>query len=325
MAKYIGRRRAIGIGKESTRGTKVASDFWIQGTEFDFEEQREKVQDESTVGVIEQLQDQHLSKEWAEGSITAPFGENSVGLFLLSLFGSVSSAVADGETIVFEHTYTIAQTNQHQSLTVTLDEPNGDFDFALGMIESFELSVTQGEIISYVVNMKAKKGVAATPTVAYTAENRFLLEHLVFKTATNVAGLTAAPAIKIMSLTLTVEKNLEDQDESGSIEPTDFCNTFVKVSGSLEAVFENETDFKNNALNDTTKAMRIDITNTSITIGNAEKPGIVIDFNKVKFNDFSRSSANDEIVKQTVNFEAFYSLADAKMIQAVLTNTTTSY
>jgi hypothetical protein len=199
-----------------------------------------------------------------------------------------------------------------------------DYQFALAMVESFEIKYEKGKILSYTVNFKSKKGATATLTATYTAENAFLPQHLVFKLATNLAGLAAASAINIKSLSIKIEKGLELDEVLGAVDPVDICNKEFKVSGSVEALFEDEAAFKTIALGDTAKAMRIDLIHT-VTIGASSFPELKIDLAKIKVVNWSRDVKNADLASQTVEFEAMYSIADAQMIGAILTNTQTTY
>lgn len=322
--KYIGRRMNIGFGKETSRGTAVAAAVWVPKLEFNFDDKFETVRDESSVGVIETPNDSIIVKKWAEGAFGGNLTDKSLGYILLALFGSVSSALKGGETIVYNHAFSVNESAQHQALTIGVDDPVQDYQFALAMIDSFEIKYERGKILSYTVNFKSKKGASATLTASYTAENAFLPQHFAFKLATNLAGLDAAQAINVKSLSLKFEKNLEFDDVLGSIDPADICNKEFKVSGSMDALFEDEATFKTIALGDTAKAMRIDLTHTAI-IGTASNPRLKFDFAKVKFTKWEKQTPNADLAMQSADWEAMYSLSDAKMVEGLLVNTQASY
>ena len=98
----------------------------------------------------------------------------------------------------------------------------------------------------------------------------------------------------------------------------------IGVSGSVELIFD-DTTYKTLALAGTQKAMRIDIQNTDVTIGASSNPGLQIDLAKAKFVEYALKRDLKGIVTQSLNFKAFYSLSDTKMITALLTNLVTSY
>lgn len=324
MGKYIGRKVGIGFGKETSRGTVAAAAVWIPKLEFNFDDKFETVRDESSIGVIETPNDSMIVKKWAEGDFGGNLTDKAIGYILLALFGSVSSALKGGESTVYDHTFSVNESAQHQSLTIGVDDPVQDYQFALAMVESFEIKYERGKILSYTVNFKSKKGATASLSPSYTAENAFLPQHFVLKLASNLAGLDAAQAINIKSLSLKFEKNLEFDDVLGSVDPADICNKEFKVSGSIEALFEDEATFKTIAFGDTAKAIRIDLTHTA-TIGTSSNPRLKFDFAKVKFTKWEKQTPNADLTTQSADFEAMYSLSDAKMVEGLLTNTQSAY
>lgn len=329
MAKGVGRLISFGIAKEAVRGTaETNATYWIPWEELDLQERDTKIAREQSIGVIEDSEGMDIVKQWAEGSVKAPIGDKHFPLLLLACLGTLTTADnPDTDPSVKDHTITVQQGSQHQSLTLFVDDPlaAADYKHALGVIASLEIAYEQGRHISYTANFKAKKGTSATLTPATTSENRFLPQHLTFKLAANLAGLDAAAAMTIKSLTLRINPNIEDDDVLGSIAPADFLNKQFTIEGTLEAIWQNESDFKAAALAGTAKAMRIDLKNTDVTIGAAANPEIKIDLAKVIFTEITKPVRVNDIVRQTLAFKAHYSTADSKMITIVATNTVASY
>ncbi len=329
MSKGIGRLFQVGIAKEVVRGTAIASAaFWIPFSELSIEEKDTKIVDDQSYGVIEDSLGQTITKQWAEGKMKAPVGDRHFPLILLSVLGSLSTgANPDGSGSVKDHTITVGQTAQHQSLTYFLDDPlsSADYKHANGVALSLEIAYEMGKFLDYSLDIKALKGVSTTNTPSTVAENRFLPQHVIFKLASTYAGLTGASAQIIKSLSLKFENNTEDDYVLGNIAPVDFLNKQFTITGTVEAMWQNESDFKTFVLAGTTKAMRIDIINSDVTIGTSAHPEIKIDLAKVVFEPLTRPIKVNDMVKQTLNFKAHYSITDTKMVQIVATNLVTSY
>lgn len=325
MTKAIGRLVNLGIGKESSRGIPVAPSYWLFKTDLNYQEKFEQSVEDSSVGVIADAIDAQITKRWAEGSFGGDIKDKSIGLILLSLFGSVNTALKGGESVVYEHTFSLGNSAQHQSLTLGIDDPWQDYQFALAMIESLEIKYERGKFVAFTANFKSKKGATASLTATYTAENSFRPQDFTFKIAANLSGLSGASAITIKSATLKFEKNLEIDDVLGSVDPADILNKQFVCTGTVEAIFEDEATFKTVALGDVAKALRFDIKNTSVTIGTSSNPELQIDLAKVKFSEITRATPIGDLVKQTLGFKAFYSLTDSKMFLVILTNLAASY
>lgn len=327
MAKFIGRKVNVGIGKETTRGTAVAPEFWLPKMELEIDDVIEQVINESSVGVIEDAENADIVLKKAEGSLTGRIDDTAFGLWLLATLGKVSApSVVSGETSVYDHTFSVLQDAQHPSLTISVNDENGDRQYPLGMVNSLELNIALGEFATYNVEFQANKSESATLTPSYSLTERvFLPQHGEVKFASDLSGLDSAPAINVKSVSLTISKNIEDDQVLGSVDPVDRLNKQFEVEGTIELLYTDRSYIDTILLGDLAQALRIRLTGTE-TIGNSSNPRLTIDLAKVKLNEVSRDLSNNEIVKQTLNFKSFYSLADAKSITAVLRNLrSTSY
>jgi hypothetical protein len=101
----------------------------------------------------------------------------------LNLFGAISSSGANPYT----HAFTVAETNQHQSLTIGLADDTQDRQFALAMLDSVEISANINEFVKITSNFKAKKSVDGSLTPAYSADYALLGKNVKFKIATDLA------------------------------------------------------------------------------------------------------------------------------------------
>lgn len=325
MPKAIGRLINLGIGKETIRGTPAAASYWLFKTDLDYQEKMEQAIEESSVGVIADAVDAQIIKRWAEGSFGGDIKDKSFGLILLSLFGAVSSSLKGGESAVYEHAFSLGNTAQHPSLTLGIDDPWQDYQFALAMIENLEIKYERGKFIAFTAEFKSKKGEIATLTASYSAENSFRPQDFTFKIASALSGLDAASAVAIKSASIKFEKKLEIDDALGSADPVDILNKQFSCSGTIEAVFDDEATFKIVALGDAVKALRFDIKNTAVAIGIASNPELQIDLAKVKFSEITRKTPIGDLVMQIIGFKAFYSLSDSKLFNVILTNLAASY
>lgn len=328
MTKGIGRRIQIGVAKEATRGSAESSaTYWIPWAELTpFDEQHELVQDEATVGVIEDTQGAERVRRWAEGEFTAPIGDNHFGTILLAALGSVSTSTDDPEAGANTHTFTVDQSSLHQSYTLFIDDPlaGQDYTHALGVLQSLEIQYEQQQFVRYAVTWMTKKGATATNSPSTTTENRFLPQHLTFSVASNKSGLPGS-TINIRSLTLTIEKNVEGDWALGSDEPQDFLNTQFDITGSLTAVWQNESDFKDDFTSFNNKATRIKLENTSATVAGSTNAQLEINLAKVTYQELSRSTALNDVVTQDLEFKAHYDTSNNEMIEAKLINDVSSY
>lgn len=325
MAKFIGRLVDVGIGKETVRGTAVAPTYWYPKLGLSVDDKFEFTFNESALGRIEDTDGGQTTKIWQEGDIEGKLKDRSFGLILLGAFGSVSSVVnPDASGLVYDHTYTLVQDAQHQSLTIAVADPVQDFRYANSMLTALEISSEIGDFVKYTASFMGQQGVNSSETPTYLTENEWRTQDVFVKFAADLASLPAAAVINVRSLSFTIEKNVESDDTLGSITPIDFLNKQFSISGEIEITFEANT-YKDLALAGTSQAMEIKFDNQDVTIGTAANPELVFKFPEVKFTNWERTLDNDEIVVESVEWKAVYNVANSEMFECVLTNTATSY
>lgn len=320
MWKYIWRKINVGVGKESTRWTAVVPGIRIPKASLDFEDKSEKIIDESSIGVIEDSFDGHVVKQWAEWSLEMNMYVNSIGYLLLNLFWTANTTGANPYT----HAFTVAETNQHQSLTLGLADDTQDRQFALAMLDTFEISANVGEFVKVNAGFKAKKSASGTLTPSYSTDYALLGKNVKVKIADEIGDLDSAWYVSTKSLTLNISKNLEEDAILGSVEPSDFCNTMFGVEGDIELLFEDQT-YKTLYDTGTKKAIRIEIEDTNTELSTWVYPKLTIDLARVIFTEFAKTQDNDWLVKQWLTFKGLYSMTDSKMIIATLINSKATY
>jgi hypothetical protein len=322
--KFIGRLADVGIAKEASRGTaESAASFWIKKLSLTLDDGVEQVIDESSVGVIEDAADAKVVGKYATGEIEGNIGDKSFGLILLSALGAVNTT-GPSQTTVYTHAFSVAQSAQHPALTLFLDDPNQDYKYPLAVLDSLEIDASVGAFAKFMASFRSKVGETATLTPSYAAENTFLPQHITLKYADDEDDLGTGTAVDVRSLKLTISKNIEDDRKLGSIDQVDILNKQFSVEGTVEMVFDANT-FKTFMLGDTAKAVRLELTNSDVTIGSSLNPKLTIDMAKVKFSSFEKTYGNNETVVATVNFKAFYSTTESEMITVDLVNEQSAY
>jgi Phage tail tube protein len=396
MAKGIGRLVQVGIAKETTRGTAISSAaYWNPWNDLTLDEKKEFATDAQAYGIVEDNVNFTQTKKWAQGSLAGNFLDQSSGLLLYSMFGGYAVGTHSGETVVYDHTFSIGESAQHQSLTFFLHDPLStvDYSYANGVVEKLELNIALKKFIEFTATLKTLSGAPQSSfTPSTTSENRFVPQYLAAKFALNYAGLqgtltatgTAASSVhvtgcsinpqtnlkvgmgvsgtnipvgatvaKIISSTaydlsvattgaigtqtftpvaialksakITINANVEDQDVLGNLNPADFLNKEFSVEGTMEAIYQNESDFKAQFMGPYPLSIRLDIKNTDVTLGSTTNPELFIDMPKCTIQELGRPFKVKDLVYQTIKFKASYSVSDTLMAKMVLTNTVSTY
>jgi len=328
---HIGRLVNLGIAKEAVRGAGAAATYWAPKTSMSVHTVADKIVDEESYNSIQQAVSAYVPMRRAEGDLEMICRANSLGLLLYNLFGGVSSGTAAGETAVYDHEFTLSETNNHQSLALTIDDPVQDFMYKLAMLDSLTISVTAGEFVMISASFRAKAGDETSSTADYTGVTAdkyvFHSRDIGIKIADTVGGLGAASTLEVKSFDLNITKNVIDDQSIHSAEPVDIFNRQFYVDGTIEMKYDSKT-YRDYCLDNRLKALQIDIKNEQKPLGvTPTYPELKIQMGKVRFDDWERTDDLNEIIDQTMTFVP---MADpragtAALSSVILTNNQASY
>lgn len=335
MSKIVGGRVNVAIARETTRGVADKTNiYWLPWTALDFDDKTEKYVSREALGVIDDSADTYVTERWGEGTIEGEIRDKSFGLLLYAALGAWSAG-ANGAG--FDHTFTFAQTNQHTSLSLWFDDPNGDYVFELAMLENLEITLETGKLAmfsagfvsrpSQTTSMTAGVNLVPSKTTLGT-ENKFVTTNASVVIGSDRSNLTIAPEIFVQSIRVTIAKNLLRKNTLGSVEPNDIINQVVSVEGSITLPYQDHI-FKDYFTTDTYKAMKITLENRSVNLGGGLTPKIVITLPRVSFYDWSPDRPKGELAEQTIGFRALRDVTNGEdtIYNIVLTNavSTTGY
>lgn len=318
MSKFVSRRGELGVAIEATRGTPVVPAFWVPYVTMGFKDTVTEVREDQGLGNIADGDSKYVVMKMAEGDFEAQLYDKVLGVFLTSLLGAAPSTSGANP---YTHTFTLANNNQHKSLSLYWHDPDRDYMFALSMIDSLKISIDDTGIVNYTLSFKSKTAKDYTgQTADYTSlGNKFLQQHLSFKVAADVASLSAATALSVKALDLTISKNTIYDSVLGTVEPEDILNQQLSVEGNITLNLEDDT-WRNYMLNGTYKAM-------DITLNRSSSSSLQFQFPRVDFSQWEPDYKLNEIAKQKIQFKANYDTTNALDIisTCVLINGQTSY
>ena len=326
MSKYIGRLVDVGVAPETVRGAGASPVYHLPLISLSFDDKVTKARSSGSLSKLEDSEESFVTTQYAQGDIEGEIRSDSIGLLIYAMLGSVSTA---GPTdSAYDHTFTLAHSNQHQSLSFVVHDSNTDDLYKLVMLESLEITAELDEIVKYSASFISKKSTSTGLSVpAVIAENKFTKKHLKFKVADTVAALSGASAISLKSASINIQKNTAIDDVMGTAEPEDILNHQISVEGEIVLNYEDET-WKNYMKDNTSKAMELSFINTDDLItGGTTNPSLTITLSKVDFFDWEPDYSLDEIVTQTISFKGSRDVANnADSISSiVLVNAVVSY
>lgn len=165
---------------------------------------------------------------------------------------------------------------------------------------------------------------AGTTIVALVSSSAFTLSQA---TTGTMGTMTFGPmTVALKSAKLTVNSNVESQDVLGSVTPADFLNKEFSIEGSVEAILQNETDFKtfymgtNNSGFPQSLAIGLTLTNTDAIAGGSTNPSLTFNLAKCTITKYGVPYKVKDLVYQSISFKCSYSISDTLLGNAVLVN-----
>jgi hypothetical protein len=312
---YSGRRGGLGIGIENTRGTAVLPQYAIPYNELSFDNKATKQEIGGAVGNIQTARENVTIKKFSEGSFSADLDDKAIGAILASVFGQLPSTTGSTN---YTHTFSVKNSNIHQTLTLLVQDPNVAAKFALGMISSLEITIESEGKVTYTAEFigKAGEGVEAE-TLTYTElGNHFLHSDVATKIAADVSGLSSAVALDVVSLTLKIIKNTEEIKLHGSLDVQEIINKDFTVEGSIVLNYTDNT-FRDYDINGSNKAIRI-------ALIKGTDNALTFTIPKATFEGWEPSKGLEDAVTQSLTFKGVWSIS-AGIISAELKNQVDEY
>jgi len=315
MSIFIGRKIEVGVGIETTRGTKVNPTYWLPKYDVNIQNKSEYLNDEQSLGNIADSDDARIVGEISEGSISGKARDKSIGVILASVLGMPTTTTV--EAGVYKHVFKMQNDNTNPSLTVEVKNPNEQLAYVLAMVNSLTLSAEVGGYVEFEGALTAKKGVTSSNTPAYIQEHEFISKDVSLKIDT-----TSVPSVK--SITTAIEKNVEAIPVMGSNAPQDIGNKQMSVEQNIEAYFDTTT-IKGMYEGGQTHNIEVTIKDADTTIGASNNPTIKITLPTATIQEFDIAGGNDDFVAQSFKIKGHYDQSTSKMIEVELINEVSSY
>lgn len=320
----IGRIRKVGIGIESTFGTKASTIVYVPYLDFEVNPKQERVDDTSAIGRIETPLANALVRKWSEPSISLIAYDGVIGSLLKAIFGALATT---GPTdSAYSHALSVKNDNTPVSLTIVFKDGTQTRMITGCVVNTVDFQFVQNDFVKIEASFIGKFPADTTETPSYTIGNRFDGTMGTIKLASTIAGLSGASAVSIQELTLKIDKKASADKffPIGGTEPTAIANGAFEVSGNIKKVF-GATTYRDLVEAKTNQAISIAFTNSAVTIGSATNPSLSFILAPSKIENWVEDFGLDDLQTESFDFVGQYSTSDSKMISATLVNATTSY
>lgn len=320
--RFIWKKVWVGVSIEDTRWVKkLPIQYWFPWTDHTFFDRAKIEQDSWAIDTLVDATHSMVTKRWSEGTLWWQVYPNGIGFFLKALMWWVASSWEE----VFEHTFTLLESNTHPTLTVWVNTPIGWSSYALAMIESMDFTAEVWGKFTVSVNLKARQWESENNhVVCYDDEKWFVANMLKVFIAGDLQHLDSAQNICLQSITISFKKEVKDIECISSLDPIDYINSSFSIEGSMELLFQ-DNSYKEDYLQWRFKMLRVLAEDTLHPYSEDNYPTFMLDLSKVIITDLTPAFTLDDITKQSISFKGHYDLKTKKAVEIYLKNTQASY
>lgn len=238
-----------------------------------------------------------------------------IGYLVLSALGNVSSLVAGGETIVFNHTFSEVETKP--SLTIEQVVGENVRRFAGSVVTVLTFSGEAGAVSSVAASIKAKSQASATAiTPAYTSVRPFNFADAKIK----IGGITLT---EVQNYNIEFNNNVEFLHTLNANDPQFRFVKGSEVAGTIEMFLDSATLVElNNYLTKTEREVILELTGDSIGVASNNK--MVLTIPRAVFTTANTEISEDHNMLH-IEFQGLYDTVTTKLISVVLTNLLANY
>lgn len=313
---YTGRKEAFALWVEATRGTKKTPDVFFPRSSGIVKPMFEHIENTDAWGVIDELYDTEVSREWSQAEPNLTVGVDTIGYILGGLFGkdTVSGAWP------YTHTFARENNNNHQSFTMRGSNPNTTRFSTGAMIDSFTLTAEVGNYAQASMTIIGKKSATDTaPSISYSDETLLRARDCKVYIADTEWGLGTADPIGTTRVSLTIEKNLFVHQTNGEVDIDRLYNQNFTARGDMDLLFEDDT-YLDIASGSEKKRLRIELINPTGELTGSANPSLSFTFARVGIVDWDQSDNIDEMVTQTFGFTATVNRDEGYTVTSELVN-----
>lgn len=320
----------FGIGIEETRGLGVAPQAWIPGrTPSGIAPVIDKVPVRETRGSKFASNSSEAVMKRAEGDLEFNVRCKSLGYILLSLLGSVSSGAVGGQSGVYDHTFSVLPNDpEHPTLTIALDQPAGQsYHYLKAMVASLALELVPNDLVKGTAQFIAAEEAAVSHYSnpdPLTGDLFFRHQDITIKLASSVAGLAAAPVVKVKSLKMEIPNGARPDQNVSELNPGNVIATTFEPKVSMELDYQDE-DLHDAFDDNDTFALQITMERADTTIGSSTHPKATFTFPKVSIDKWTPNRPIDDVMREAIDFVVHYSETDGSGVGVVLRNTVAAY
>lgn len=318
----IGRKTAVGVAIEDTRGVAKAPAYFFPFLEGNFKDTPEFKTNESAYNVITKDNDVEIMSIKGEGSLNGKMFIKGLYYWLALVFGkNPTTTGVVGDTTAKKHAFELSNENTHASATISVKNAIEAKQYTFAMLDSMKITWSNDDFPKVEMSFLSKKSIDKQQSeiiAGYIDDTEFLPRHGYVKIAPTIEGLSESSAETVVKgFSIEFKKNLNPDMYKGEV--VSIYNMDFEVSGSIERTFK-DTALRNKAFDGEKMAMEIGFADTKNKAGTKTPTSLKFVMPKVKFSGYEQSVGLSDISTESFNFNVLYSPETGKTIDAELIN-----
>lgn len=317
MAIGVKRKRIHGISIEETYGSgEATAEFALPALEFDYTPTITQGRNTSMYGSNYELNDVINDVRMTNFSIRAKVSEDIVPLLFSSAF-SISSTTVSGETAVFQHTLTYANTSTGNSFTLFVEDDDRGSEYIAGCrFNNITLETVRGDYLQMSIEGVGKFPQAWGGDVTLAYRQEFASRNLSMQYEPEGSGFSGNA--DVINATINHIFNLagdEDNFDLGSEELDRLLTTTHQFTSDITAVYPDHT-IRDQFEDGEYRGLQITVLDTGRVItGSTESTNPLLRFTQpsTRITTWAEEGSANDILKQTFTLEALnkIGIADA--------------
>lgn len=325
MAKTSGTQVNVGIGIESlgAPATAVAEAYFIPWLDYSMQAISEKSMFNSARGLRNMASNSMIKRRYSQGSISFIPNVEVVPFFLSLVLGSVATATASGESAVYDHTFTVQNTNASvRTATLTTEEGGVQTTQYTNVVcNALNLEVSD-DYARMTADLIGKFPGTDTVSESYSQETEFAYHQLAVQFGTSLSNAAGNNATPLKSFNLNINNNilLDEAFLSGDNEIVDggLIPGRLQVTGSYSLHFSDTTELNKYKAN-TKNAVIATFTGADIGVTDNGVEQIQIKLGRIVLTSPPVEYDIDGLLVLTQEFELEYDATDGD-ITVIVTN-----
>ena len=327
MSGVIGDQFSAGIGIQANRGTAAANLYYGAADSLDLNHSIDFKDIKTGQNNIVDAKSHKKTKEYTDPAMAGPVFDVLIGHILHASMGNVNTTADSPEAGVHSHDFSVLNGNDHPLSTLVRKDGISTRQVIDAIVTKFQLDIANENEATYQAEFRGKSPSDVTVTEAVTDEVDFGPDEAQIFIEDDEAALNTAeashdagtPSTKCLeNFSLVLEKPALESYCIGNLDPNELNNGKVSVTGSFTVKYtgtEFDTPFENGSY----KAIRVRLKSLE-GIGTSSNPTLTITLPKIGFKEVPRSNNENDFVRQTIAFKAFYD--GTKVMGATLVNET---